>query len=662
MLKNELGDVQTLKDFRSSAGRLTRDDQKAIVEMAILFLEQAYVHLPLKVAMHAVNPIGRLRILQNYLEEAGPNTINQELIFHEEMLDIFNSLRDLHTNYSLPSPYSVCYAFLPFNVQSCVKETKETTSREIVKLQRDMQFIVTDVLSADNLKNFLPPNYEFHIPPTFKRGVEITYWNGIPMQRAVDINANKVGGSNPAARFKRGLENMTLRWMGSDLPPDEEWVSISYRTEDGQDLEYRQQWLVISPNREVVSRDAAINISDYSTKMGIDHTTERVRSMKQIIFAPDQDIEDQEILAKSESTRDQVTGAERLTTRIPNVYEPKKISDDIGYIHIKSFNSKIPKGFPGNFNDWFVTLIEEFRRLIMALPKKGLILDVRGNGGGIIAFAEIILQFLTPNDITPEPFSFICSPLTLELSRLDPDAKDWNHSISEALSTGSIFSAGYPLTNKDYMNLVGQVYYGPVILITDALCYSATDLFAASFQDHKIGDILGVDETTGAGGANVWEYGNVTENLRKSDKYKLKDLPYEPFRLSLRRNVRVGEHAGTPVEDLGIKPDIIYNMTRKDVLEGDIDLIKKASEILAGKQVIQLGVLISDENDSLKIELVSVGISRVDIYVDNRPVLSKDVVDGNNNLSIAKPSDGSQFLKIIGFEGNNVVAVKKISL
>ena len=109
-------------------------------------------------------------------------------------------------------------------------------------------------------------------------------------------------------------------------------------------------------------------------------------------------------------------------------------------------------------------------------------MDVRGNPGGIIPFAEIILQFLTPNEITPEPYSFICSPLTLELSRLDPDAKDWNHSISEALSTGSIFSAGYPLTNKDDMNLVGQVYYGPVILITDALCYSATDLFAAKLS------------------------------------------------------------------------------------------------------------------------------------------------------------------------------------
>ena len=42
--------------------------------------------------------------------------------------------------------------------------------------------------------------------------------------------------------------------------------------------------------------------------------------------------------------------------------------------------------------------------------------------------------------------------------------------------------------------------------------------------------------------------------------------------------------------------------------------------------------------------------------------ISQDVVDGNNKLSIGKPSGGSRFLKIIGLEGNNVVAVKKVSL
>jgi hypothetical protein len=107
--------------------------------------------------------------------------------------------------------------------------------------------------------------------------------------------------------------------------------------------------------------------------------------------------------------------------------------------------------------------------------------------GGYIPFAERILQFLTPQEITPQPYSFISSPLTLELTRIftsDPAFKYWNTSISEALATGSIFSGGYAITDRDEMNIVGQVYHGPVILVTDALCYSATDLFAASFQDH----------------------------------------------------------------------------------------------------------------------------------------------------------------------------------
>ena len=45
------------------------------------------------------------------------------------------------------------------------------------------------------------------------------------------------------------------------------------------------------------------------------------------------------------------------------------------------------------------------------------------------------------------------------------------------------------------------------MLITDALSYSATDMFAAGFQDHGIGPVIGVGGATGAGGANVWSHG-----------------------------------------------------------------------------------------------------------------------------------------------------------
>jgi C-terminal processing protease CtpA/Prc len=103
------------------------------------------------------------------------------------------------------------------------------------------------------------------------------------------------------------------------------------------------------------------------------------------------------------------------------------------------------------------------------------------------------------------------------------------------------------------------VYDGPVVLVTDALCYSATDIFAAGFQDHAIGPILGTDGNTGAGGANVWGH----DLLKELFDWPAKDAksPYENLpkgagmRVSIRRTLRVGARSGTPVEDLGVVPD-----------------------------------------------------------------------------------------------------------
>ena len=248
----------------------------------------------------------------------------------------------------------------------------------------------------------LPANFELHFPATFKPGVEITYWNGAPMQLAVEINANKKAGSNSAARFARGLENMTIRPMRSSLPPDEDWVVIGYRTEDGQDLEHRQEWWVVLPKPLGNAIDANSDTIEYSYKIGMDLTTDLVRMMKQIMFAPPDVIDSERRLAEAKSVEHLVKKAEGLTSVIPRVFRAEKISEEVGYIRIYTFSGDKPEAI--SENEWVDNMVEEFRRLIMALPKKGLIIDVRGNGGGYIAFAERILQFLTPQEIIPEPY------------------------------------------------------------------------------------------------------------------------------------------------------------------------------------------------------------------------------------------------------------------
>ena len=73
-----------------------------------------------------------------------------------------------------------------------------------------------------------------------------------------------------------------------------------------------------------------------------------------------------------------------------------------------------------------------------------------------------------------------------------------------ATEIGADYSQGSQMLADDAYNDIGQTYQGPVVLIIDALCYSTTDIFAAGFQHHGIGTILGVSANTGGGDANVW--------------------------------------------------------------------------------------------------------------------------------------------------------------
>ena len=624
--RHQLGAIQGMPSFLSKTGTLSLADRRKIVDQALIILEDVYVHLPLKKAMHAIDPVQKLKLLKHRLSEYRSNTMGPELEFHREMLEIFNSLRDLHTNYVLPKPFSDHTAALPFDVESYIQNNKR-------------KFIVTKIFS-DNL------------PSSFKPGVEITYWNGVPMQRAVELNADRNAGSNLAARFARGLETMTMRPMSGLWPPDEEWVTITYKTLSGEHLEFQEDWMVISPDNTGSASDPDVSLAKHSDALGIDFLADQIHHMKKIVFAPKKVFEIEKRMAKTKSIKEKVKHAQGLESIFPRAFYAKKISNKIGYIRIYSFYIR----------DDPLEFVDEFLRLLKQLPKKGLIIDVRGNGGGYVVASEMLLQFLTPNKIISQPFQFVSSPVTLEISRHYNEAKPWKDSLSRAVSTGAIFSQGVYLTHPELANYFGQHYHGPVVLITNALCYSATDIFAAGFQDHNIGPVIGIDANTGAGGANVWEHKLLQEALKET-KYKIKKLPTgSNMRVSIRRNVRVGERAGTPIEDLGVTPDIMYNMTRRDLLEDNVDLIKEASNILADMPVRQLDAVLSDQADVLKIDLRTLGISRIDMYVDGKPILSQNVTDGANELDIDMPGNNAQLLEIVGLKRNKVVATRNIIL
>jgi len=90
------------------------------------------------------------------------------------------------------------------------------------------------------------------------------------------------------------------------------------------------------------------------------------------------------------------------------------------------------------------------------------------------------------------------SRITFISSEVDPETQT-------VLAKAGIENAKGALRVSQQMRaqVVWSKHQGPVVLVTDALCFSATDIFAAGFQSNGIGPVLGIDESTGAGGANV---------------------------------------------------------------------------------------------------------------------------------------------------------------
>jgi hypothetical protein len=132
-----------------TTGKLSSADRQVLVEQALILLEMFYVHMPLKRAMHAIDPIQRLRLLKYRVVQMFEKQKMSEVSFHNEITRIFTSLRDLHANHMLPLPYGDKVAYLPFQIEEYLEGEQR-------------KYIVSRLASGFN-------------NPTFKPGVEVQY-------------------------------------------------------------------------------------------------------------------------------------------------------------------------------------------------------------------------------------------------------------------------------------------------------------------------------------------------------------------------------------------------------------------------------------------------------------------------------------------------------
>jgi hypothetical protein len=552
-----------------------------LVAQARELLAGYYVHLPLKRALYAVDPLGRLDALAARIAAvergSAPSFPEEEL--HDELSAIFASLRDLHTSYTLPEPYRSRIAFLPFLLEEC-----DDGDGPI--------FPVTKVHGA-----FADP--EFAADPA--RPVLVTHWNGVPIDRAVMLHAERTGGSNRAARRARGVERLTFRWLGRLVRPDEDWVVVSY-TVGGEQRHLRFPWLVTGRPEEA----APPRSGSPSLARGEDEEGQWIRSVKQHLFArPDK--------------WDRAPLPDLVAYR-----EIAREGDPRRFGHLRIFSFGVPAGQVPRF-------VRQVRRLVAQAPPDGLVVDLRGNPGGTSSPPRSFCSSSRPRrssrsawtSSTPRRPARWPSGCTAARS-----GRPLRRRPARGGATAAQFLPSPPLQPRAAYNALGQAYQGPVVLLVDALSYSAADVFAASFQDHDLGPVVGPDPQTGGGGGNVWPYEGI-RRLAGAGRRMPRRLPGgASFDVAVRRTTRVARRAGATLEDRGVVlAGDPLPLTSADVL-GDNRLLLAAALGALPDPPRPCRLRVSYRARSRCFTLDTEGLARVDVVVDRRPLASVAEPDG----------------------------------
>jgi len=207
----------------------------------------------------------------------------------------------------------------------------------------------------------------------------------------------------------------------------------------------------------------------------------------------------------------------------------ERLPSGLGLIRVPSFGDR--------------DLVAEFDAALDPLmDAPGLILDLRGNGGG--------------NTFVSDPIAgrFLAAPFTYgrEHFRLRLPQRGWRPHFD------------YRVTPR------GELYTGPVILLIDGGCFSTAENFIVALVD--VGRATTVGRATGAGSGNPLPF-RLTGGARA--RFSTGDF---------RRN------DGTPIEGRGITPDVPVAWTVDDLREGrDPDLDVAVGLLLAAQPASAAG-------------------------------------------------------------------------
>lgn len=257
-------------------------------------------------------------------------------------------------------------------------------------------------------------------------------------------------------------------------------------------------------------------------------------------------------------------------------YTFKALNKRIGFIRIPSFDG----------ND---DLCQQFGTLVNQLEKStdALIVDVTNNPGGSVTYMYALASMLTSQSLELPKERMIITYNDLELANefVNDDygnAQEIERSLEIML--GSLYlgnmhepmkayylfllsewQEGRHLSNPVYLDGISHLYphrlahYSkPILVLANELSISCADFFPAIIQDNKRGLVFGT-RTAGAGGIVLTASHT---NLFGVEAYTLTGS------IAVRPD-------GNPLENLGVSPDIYYEMKAADI-QNNYDGYRKA--------------------------------------------------------------------------------------
>lgn len=298
--------------------------------------------------------------------------------------------------------------------------------------------------------------------------------------------------------------------LATQVHVGEEIISI-----DGQDVQrYAQEWVLPYVNSST-PQDTRVKTYDYMLLAG-DHRRPVVLGLRDAAGRAHQETLSREPDASATS---------------PPSFEWRMLPGGVAYLAVNEFADDA--GLKAFEREWPTIL-----------KAKGVILDVRNNGGGYTQYGQAILGYLSDQPIASAQQS---SPDYVPVFRA------WNGPSTR----------WHSLPTDDFRGEHDQVYKGPVIVLAGARTFSAAEDFVMMFDAMKRGTLIG--EATGGSTGQPLSFalpgGGSARVCAKRDTYP----------------------DGREFVGKGIEPQITVTPTVADIRAGRDPVLARALAVLAGR-------------------------------------------------------------------------------